>query len=102
MQTRNRSRNDREIGEALDWGARTHHEVPERLHNLLRGLPELAVSNCPAVDLNDGRDFRRGAGDECLVRGPDIIQGEELLLRRQVEAGSEFEDRLTRDSEQLR
>src|SRR2546427_12656261 len=78
------------LGPGSDWRAGAHHEVSERLHDLLRRRPGLAVSDRPAVDLNDRCDFSRGTRDERLVRGPDIVQGEELLLRRQVEAGSEL------------
>src|SRR5438876_2848480 len=56
------------LGAGSDWRAGAHHEVSECLHDLLRRRPGLAVSNRPAVNLDNRCDFRRGTRDERLDR----------------------------------
>src|SRR2546425_967318 len=68
----------------LDRRTRRHHEVAERLHDPLRRRTRLAVSDHATVQFDDRPDLRGGPADERLVRGPDIVQGEEPFLRLQM------------------
>src|SRR2546425_11464063 len=86
----------------LDRRTRRHHEVPERLHDLLRRRSGLAISDDPAVQFDDRTDLRGGPADERLVRGPDVVQGEEPFLRLQAELRDDLEDGLSRDPGEVR
>src|SRR5437867_3079392 len=86
----------------LDRRTRGHHEVPERLHDLLRRGPGPAISDRPTVQFDDGPDLRRGPADERLVRGPDVVQGEEPFLRLQAKLRDDLEDRLPGDPWEVR
>src|SRR2546426_1104454 len=82
----------------LDRRTRRHHEVAERLHDPLRRWPGFAISNRPTVQFDDRPDLRGGPTNERLVRGPDIVQGEEPFLRLQAELRDDLEDGLERDA----
>src|SRR2546422_3369130 len=86
----------------LDRRTRRHHEVAERLHDPLRRWPGFAISNRPTVQFDDRPDLRGGPTNERLVRGPDIVQGEEPFLRLQAELRDDLEDGLARDAGQVR
>src|SRR3989441_6255274 len=86
----------------LDRRTRRHHEVAERLHDPLRRRTRLAVSDHATVQFDDRPHLRGGPPDERLVRGPDIVQGEEPFLRLQAELRDDLEDGLARDAGQVR
>src|SRR5437867_11917209 len=86
----------------LDRRARRPHEIPERLHDLLRRRPGLAISDCPTVQFDDGPKLRRGPADECFVCGPFVVEGKEPFLRLQAKLRDDLEDRLPRDPWEVR
>src|SRR5207244_11172629 len=75
----------------LDRRTRRHHQVAERLHDPLRRRTGFAISDRPTVQFDDRPDLRGGPADERLVRGPDIVQGEEPFLRLQAELRADLE-----------
>src|SRR2546426_9238095 len=86
----------------LDRRTRRHHEVAERLHDPLRRRSGFAISDHATVEFDDWPDLCRGPADERLVRGPDIVQGEEPFLRLQAKLRDDLEDRLPRDPWEVR
>src|SRR6266571_6369582 len=86
----------------LDRRTRRHHQVAERLHDPLRRRTGFAISDRPTVQFDDRPDLRGGPADERLVRGPDIVQGEEPFLRLQAELRDDLEDGLSGHTGQVR
>src|SRR2546426_1044812 len=78
----------------------------------IRGLDAAGLSASADEDLcldhagegrfDDRPDLRRGPTDERLVRGPDVVQGEEPFLRLQAELRDDLEDGLPRDAGEVR
>src|SRR5207249_12300009 len=76
--------------------------LSERLYHLLRSRLGLAISDLPTVQFDGGPDLRRCPADERLVRGTDVVQGEEPFLRLQAKLRDDLEDRLPGDPWEVR
>src|SRR5690349_16555903 len=76
--------------------ALTLHQRQIGLLQLLGDRPALPRPDRPVVDLADRRDFRRGAGEEGLVRHVDLVARDAPLDHRDTEIARQLHHRATR------
>src|SRR5262249_27281014 len=57
-----------------------------------------ALADAAVVDLADGRDLRGGAGEEALVRQPELVARDAPLVHGDALLAGEGEDRVARDA----
>src|SRR5690606_2601927 len=74
------------------------HDVEELVLELLRDRADLALADRAVVDLAYGRDLRGGAGEEALVREPELVAGDARLLHLEPHLPREGDDGVARDA----
>src|SRR5258708_39833649 len=78
------------------------HDLEERALDALGHGTARARADHAAVELADGRDFRRGAGEERLVGDVDVVPREARLLDGDAEVGADRLHRAPRDAVERR